>query len=123
MGFAEFASFTCQLDEETIKQHVTAMVVVSQHFGLKQYLTYSCCKYICYSLYTKLTMKIQMDLYPKQSLITSKTTFLDWIRSRKLIKISKFVETDICAPKCRSSYVQALNFIKLEENKVVWDVV
>ena len=28
MGFAEFASFTCQLDEETIKQHVTAMVGV-----------------------------------------------------------------------------------------------
>jgi len=28
MGFAEFASFTCQLDESTIKQHVTAMVEV-----------------------------------------------------------------------------------------------
>ena len=29
MGFAEFASFTCQLDDDTIKEHVTAMVGVS----------------------------------------------------------------------------------------------
>jgi len=29
MGFGEFASFTCQLDDDTIKEHVTAMVGVS----------------------------------------------------------------------------------------------